>query len=544
MDSTRPMEDLEFRKKPEVALSGEQRDAALAWSHGLSHASRRRLVYSALLTGITLAVGAIAVPVAFIMIYSWPASIRTPQQHTLDVVGIVTGLFRLVFSSEFDAYFSLFLLSPIVFMFIAQWFRLHTLDQGALAPFGNTFNVLKASVAGIVILALIGNGLGRGIVAQSQLEATLFYIYIGAIVFLGLLLANSGVQIATGILQLRGIGRTNLAVVVDDPDAELVSELNRDSGAHRYVGSISRASGGTPGNRTSIGSVETLEDTINEHGIDEIILAIDQGQMSPEERHHIAQTCWKLGVDLRIFPPFHPYFQTTESTEQIAGVPLLAVRRSGLYTSRSQFIKRAMDIIVASLVIIVTLPILIATFVAIKLESKGPVLFIQKRPGLHGRVFSIFKFRSMYADAGYGAHKEAQKALIEEGVAAEYDEEGRPIFGKVASDPRITRVGKFIRRTSIDELPQLINVVRGEMSLVGPRPSVLYELENYREWHMRRLAIRPGITGLWQVSGRSRLSFDQMVDLDIHYIENWSLLLDLKILLKTMPAVINVDRAY
>ena len=534
------MEDVKRQKRSTPAAPGELRDASLAWSHGISHASRRRLVYAALLTASTAAIGLLAIPVAYLMIYSWPLSIGDPQQYPLDVIGTAAGMFRLISAPEFDPYFSLFILSPFVFGFIAQWFRLHTLNQRSLAPFGDTFTVLKATVAGVLILVLIGNGLGRGFVEQSQLEATLFYLYIGALVFLGLLLTNSGAQIANALLQLQGVGRTNLAVVVDDPNAELLSELSQDGGAHQYVGTIAL----DHEEDASIGSVQNLEHTINENNIDEIILAIDQGRMTPEQRHLIAQTCWKLGVDLRILPPFHPYFQTTGATEMVGGIPLLAVRRSGLYASRSQYIKRAMDIAVSSMVLIAASPVMILTVLAIKLESKGPILFVQKRPGLHGRVFNILKFRSMFADADHRAHQAAQKALIEDGVAAEYDEDGRPIFGKVAADPRITRVGKFIRRTSIDELPQLINVVRGEMSLVGPRPSVLYELENYADWHMRRLAIRPGITGLWQVSGRSRLSFDQMVDLDIHYIENWSLFLDFKILLKTLPAVVNVDRAY
>lgn len=538
------MEDIEFGKNTTAAQSGELRDASMTWSPGISHASRRRLVYSAVLTLCTLGVGIAAVPIAYVMIYSWPPSIGNPQRYTFDIIGTVAGLIRLVSSPEFSAYFSLSMLSPIVFLFIAQWFRLHTLNQRTLAPFGDTFAVLKATIAGVIVLALVGNGLGRGFVEQSELEASLFYVYIGALVFLGLLLCNSGAQIANGVLQLRGIGRTNLAVVVDDPAAGLLTELRQNGGVHRYVGSILLEHGSASKSDSVIGTIQTLEETINSHGIDEIILAIDQGQMSPEDRHQIAQTCWKLGVDLRIRPPFHPYFQTTGATEIIGGVPLLVVRRSGLYATRSQFIKRAMDIVVASLVLTLTLPITIVAILAIKLESKGPILFVQKRPGLYGRVFNILKFRSMYADADHRTHQEAQKALIQDGVASEHDNKGRPIFGKVAADPRITRVGRLIRRTSIDELPQLINVVRGEMSLVGPRPSVLYELENYRDWHMRRLAIRPGITGLWQVSGRSRLSFDEMVDLDIHYIENWSLFLDLKILLKTLPAVINVDRAY
>jgi exopolysaccharide biosynthesis polyprenyl glycosylphosphotransferase len=537
------MQNAEIRKDATVMRTSATGDDALTWSPGLSHAVRRRWIYSGLLTASTGLIGLAVVPVAYLMLYSWPASIGDPQQYRLDVIGTLAGVIQLVGTPEFAAYVPLFVLAPIVLLVTGQFFRLHTFSQRTLAPFREVPAALKATAASVLILAGIGHGLGRGFADQSQLEAVLFYIYAGALSAMGLVLAGSGIRIANGLLQLRGIGQTNVAVIVDDTSVSLLDSI-ADDGAHHYVGAIAVNDAAKSQAKSPIGDLEALEKAINENNVDEVILAVDQGQLTPDQRHTIAQACWKLGVDLRILPPFHPYFQTTGETEMVGDVPLLIVRRSGLNATRSQAIKRAMDIAVASSVLLVTSPVLLATAIAIKLESRGPMLFKQTRPGLYGRVFNIMKFRSMYADADHDAHREAQKALIQEGVAAEYDKDGRPIYGKVAKDPRITHVGRFIRRTSIDELPQLVNVLRGEMSLVGPRPSVLYELENYKDWHMRRLAIRPGITGLWQVSGRSRLSFDQMVELDIHYIENWSLWLDIVILAKTLPAVINVDRAY
>jgi exopolysaccharide biosynthesis polyprenyl glycosylphosphotransferase len=201
--------------------------------------------------------------------------------------------------------------------------------------------------------------------------------------------------------------------------------------------------------------------------------------------------------------------------------------------------KRAMDIAGSLLLIIVLSPVLLLIAAAIKLTSKGPILFRQQRIGEHGTAFTFLKFRSMYVDNDASQHKEYVRKLIA-GQASKQPANGagEGIF-KLTNDPRITPVGNFLRRTSLDELPQFLNVLRGEMSLVGPRPPVPYEVEAYAIWHRRRLLeAKPGITGLWQVEGRSRVGFDDMVRLDLRYARNCSPWLDLKILLQTPKAVI------
>lgn len=175
-------------------------------------------------------------------------------------------------------------------------------------------------------------------------------------------------------------------------------------------------------------------------------------------------------------------------------------------------------------------PFLLGVAVAIKIDSKGPILFRQKRVGLDGRIFGMYKFRSMYQDADQSVHMAQINAYAEGKLDAKNGV-------KLVDDPRVTRVGKFIRAFSIDELPQLINVLKREMSLVGPRPVPVYEAEKYKLWHSERLRVLPGLTGLWQVSGRSIVSFDEQLRLDIRYIRKQSLWLDLKILLYTLPAV-------
>jgi lipopolysaccharide/colanic/teichoic acid biosynthesis glycosyltransferase len=189
-------------------------------------------------------------------------------------------------------------------------------------------------------------------------------------------------------------------------------------------------------------------------------------------------------------------------------------------------------------------PLMIVIAVAVKLSSPGPIIFKQQRVGRGGVPFKFYKFRSMRTDGDDSAHREYVAKLIA-GKLNEINqgEADNPVY-KMRGDKRITPIGKIIRKTSIDELPQLINVLKGEMSLVGPRPPIPYEAEKYESWHMRRLQeVRPGLTGLWQVEGRSKTSFDDMVRLDLRYIRNWSLWLDFKILFKTVAVVVRCDGA-
>jgi exopolysaccharide biosynthesis polyprenyl glycosylphosphotransferase len=210
-------------------------------------------------------------------------------------------------------------------------------------------------------------------------------------------------------------------------------------------------------------------------------------------------------------------------------------------------IKRIMDVVGSALALLLFAPVLLAIALAIKLTSKGPVFFRQKRVGQHGDQFIFLKFRSMYVNNDSGVHKEYVKQLIAGSAQRQPGNgngNGTGVY-KLTKDSRITRVGSFLRRTSLDELPQFLNVLQGEMSLVGPRPAIAYEVEAYDIWHRRRvLEAKPGITGLWQVNGRSRIKFDDMVRLDLRYAKTWSPWMDLKILLRTPVAVVFGDGAY
>jgi exopolysaccharide biosynthesis polyprenyl glycosylphosphotransferase len=219
------------------------------------------------------------------------------------------------------------------------------------------------------------------------------------------------------------------------------------------------------------------------------------------------------------------------SGEQVGGVPLAELRPSR-QQGAGRHLKRIFDITAVSLGGLLLLPVLIAVAVAVRLTSPGPVLFRQERIGRGGRPFTMLKFRSMVVGNDDQRHREYVAGLMK-GNQAGVD----GVF-KLVDDPRVTRIGAFLRRASLDELPQLWNVLRGDMSLVGPRPCLPYEWEMYRDWQRRRLDAAPGLTGLWQVAGRSRVPFEDMVLLDLHYIANWSFRGDLALLARTVPVVV------
>jgi lipopolysaccharide/colanic/teichoic acid biosynthesis glycosyltransferase len=208
-----------------------------------------------------------------------------------------------------------------------------------------------------------------------------------------------------------------------------------------------------------------------------------------------------------------------------------------LVRGKAFLIKQALDFILTSLILITFSPWLFLIMLAIKIGSPGPVFYKQIRLGEKGKPFSFYKFRSMYVNTDDAKHRSYVKKLIKAGNPYVIDENGKPLF-KISDDERVTRVGRLIRKYSVDEFPQLLNVLKGEMSLVGPRPPLPHEYRDYRDWHKKRLDGIPGITGLWQVSGKDRISFEEMVKLDIHYLKNWSLWLDIKIILRTIPVML------
>lgn len=278
-----------------------------------------------------------------------------------------------------------------------------------------------------------------------------------------------------------------------------------------------------------LGLLDDLPRVVQAHDISHVIMALPLEQQ--ERLPQLVQQCRTLDLDFRVAPELHALSFDRVDVVHVSGVPLLGFKELSLQGWNLAF-KRALDLglILIALPVLVPLSALLALL--IRLDSPGPALFRQRRVGKHGREFTCYKFRTMVVDA------EARRAEL-----AALNEADGPLF-KIRNDPRITRVGQFLRRSSLDELPQLLNVLQGEMSLVGPRPGLPSEVAQYAPWHRRRLEVTPGLTGLWQVLGRSNTTFDEMVRLDIYYAENWSPWLDLRILLQTIPAVLFSRGAY
>lgn len=270
-----------------------------------------------------------------------------------------------------------------------------------------------------------------------------------------------------------------------------------------------------------LGSVDNVFDLARKHFVDEIFFA------SPCERglvKRIVEQARKAGVDIRVIPDLYDGLAWNSPIEYVGQFPTIPLHR-GSVPEISLFFKRALDVVLSSLALIILSPVMLALAILVKMDSPGPIFYLSERIGKKGRVFKCMKFRTMVRDA------ERKRTEIL------HMNEREGILFKITNDPRVTRIGRIMRKYSLDELPQFFNVVRGDMSMVGPRPPIASEVKQYELSHLRRLDVMPGITGLWQVQARQDPSFDSYISLDTAYVENWSIWLDLKILIRTLAVV-------
>ncbi len=330
----------------------------------------------------------------------------------------------------------------------------------------------------------------------------------------------------------RGLDIENVVVVGSGNTAKmLMQQMHASSGLGlRLLGFVddTRENGRDFGRFQRLGAVDELDELCERHNLDRVFIALPPG--AAETAAQAIASCRRVGVSITIAPDLVELQTGRIDADNIAGIPLVTLTPSSITGFRSVQ-KRLLDATVATLALVVLSPLVLIVTLAIKLDSHGRVLFKQKRVGRAGKPFNLYKFRSMVEDA-----EELRKEF--------YPDTQSELLFKRRDDERRTRVGRFLRKTSIDELPQLINVFRGEMSLVGPRAQVPEEVALYDSWAQNRLEAPPGMTGLWQVSGRSNLTFEEMVMMDTYYIGHWSIGLDLKILARTIPAVIRGDGAY
>ncbi|MCC7368481.1 MAG: sugar transferase [Chloroflexi bacterium] len=345
------------------------------------------------------------------------------------------------------------------------------------------------------------------------------------------ILGRAIVQLVASILHQRGIGVERVLIVGGNNLGRIIMQslASRAHLGYYVVGFVDDDRAGDFGRFRHLGGLDDVERLAEEEKIDQVIVALPAASHAAILR--IVDHCRQGQVSFKLVPDLYEMSLSRVDVDTVSGIPLIGLKDVAII-GWNALTKRAIDIVVASLALLALSPILAVIALLIKLESRGPVLYHHTRIGKNRLPFTMFKFRSMRQDAD-----KLRAAMLKE-------QDGDNRLFKDRRDPRITRVGGVIRRWSLDELPQFWNVLIGDMSVVGPRPQIPPEVANYEDWHYKRLAVSPGLTGLWQVSGRSELTFDEMVIYDIYYIENWSLGLDFRILLRTVPAVLQGRGAF
>lgn len=427
-------------------------------------------------------------------------------------------------------YWQLALVVPWVWLLFLTFEGLYDLDRLSWS-FTEVSRIARALALGVVAVVILTFAVKLPGLSRWWLLATWFISV--ALVFSGRLLVQ------WTLFYMRRHGRMQYRTLVIGTNAEalrIVTILGRTH-AHGLVpiGCLSSPTEDTcengmrAANVPCLGPATDILRVVKEHRADTVVIA-----SSAFDHEVIAVMISELrqtSVGVHISSGLFEVLTTRVLVREVAGVPLITIKRLG-FTGLNRVLKRGFDVVVSFTLIVLGLPLWFALAIAIKVTSKGPVFYLQERVGQLGATFGMFKFRSMVDDA------DTRREHL-----AEDNEADGPIF-KIRNDPRVTAVGRFMRKYSLDEFPQLINVLLGNMSLVGPRPPLPSETEQYAERHWRRLEVPPGMTGLWQVSGRSNLSFDEMVRLDLFYIENWSLMFDISIMLRTVPAVFGAKGAY
>jgi exopolysaccharide biosynthesis polyprenyl glycosylphosphotransferase len=374
--------------------------------------------------------------------------------------------------------------------------------------------VSTALVVGLTVSYFLGDG------AFSRLwSATGWAIAIGALIAWRELATHA----YTAIRERVAPARRALVVGANPLGKQLASELAEWC---HVVGYVDNGTDLVDPSLRLLGPVAELEHIVHDYAIDELIIALPTKRR--EQVTRLVDRGFRRAVKIKFVTGIGELLPERLEVQRLGGRSYIAFEP----VAKVGWIKRAMDVVLVGGGLIAISPVLALIALAIKLDSHGPVFYRQTRVGKNGRHFSMLKFRSMCVDA--------DKKLDD---LKHQNEATGPLF-KIKADPRITRIGRIMRRYSLDELPQLFNVVRGEMSLVGPRPPLPAEVAEYEDWQLGRLRATPGLTGLWQVSGRSEVPFHDMVRLDLHYIRNWSLSLDLEILLRTVPAVVSSRGAY
>jgi len=377
---------------------------------------------------------------------------------------------------------------------------------------------------------------------RSDFFSRLIVFYIWALSIVGVGLGRMVLELIRSNLYLFGFKKKNLVIIgrINDTTMHLASQVkNRPSLGYNLYGFISQEKIGEP--FKYLGSPEEIESIVKKHPIDEIIFA--DKDYNDEDLFYLMRVCQECSVTFKAIPNHAQVGARTLRFDAFEGIPIIEFKGTPL-DSWGAVTKRVFDILFAVIVLVIISPIILIISIAVKIDSKGPVLYKNIRVGNRGN-FETLKFRTMSTEYCTGEQYGGSRAETFENqlIKKKNIKHGSAVY-KIADDPRITRVGRFLRRTSLDELPQFINVLIGNMSLVGPRPHQPKEVKNYTPEQRKLLLIKPGITGLAQISGRSDLNFDEEADLDIFYLENWSIWLDFLIAAKTPGAMLRGKGSY
>jgi exopolysaccharide biosynthesis polyprenyl glycosylphosphotransferase len=422
---------------------------------------------------------------------------------------------------------------PYAAIYIA-WLYLIYRGSGLYKPMrGRTwldesYTILNGVTNATVVLLAIS------FVLQPLVFSRLMIIYVAAITIVLLSLARAARRTLQTSLRARGIGVQRVLVV---GAGEIGRSVLRTMVARRdqgflpigYLAEDPEQGSVDLGRVKGLGGLDNLARVLRDHHVDHVVITL--AWTHHDQILKMIRACQQRGVDVSVVPEVFQLNLKQVQVENLDGIPLLRVN-GHVPLKGNRLLKRAMDLALIAFASPLLLPIFGIVALAIRLEGKGDIFFKQRRVGENGREFYMIKFRSMIPDA--------DKLRAELIKTHELD----PRHPKIVHDPRVTKVGRVIRSLSLDELPNLINVVTGQMSLVGPRPPTPDEVSLYEPWHLQRLQVKPGMTGLWQISGRSEVPFDEMCLMDIYYIENWSMLLDAQILMLTIPRVLLRHGAY
>ncbi len=451
---------------------------------------------------------------------------------------------ELAWGPNFAPYGALLPLVVLIRLLTLRYYNLYRL-RGEFSFVDDFVRLFKSTAIGTLLIVAAAFLYRGGFQFRAFSYARSVFVLDFMFAFAGLMALRLLVRSAQTIARQREINLIPTLVVGRGPEAALcIREMRaHPSLGYRVIGVVENSIRSPSGSAhyegvPVIGNLEGLPEAIRDSGANEVIIAdpnVDGGAL-----FEVMMRCGRRrGVEFRIAPSLFNCLPSKTEIDQIGALPMIRLFREPL-SNAARMVKRASDIVIASMALVLLLPVWMIIALLIKWDSRGPVFFKQERVGMDGRIFLVYKFRTMHANSDDHIHQEYQLKFIAGHAEANLGNADRPAY-KLSDDPRITRIGRWLRRTSLDEVPQLFNVLLGDMSVVGPRPPITYEVEAYELAHRRRLDMKPGLTGLWQVSGRNRLPFEEMVRLDLFYIENWSLLLDLKIILRTVLVILRGD---